>query len=182
MTTMAMAERTELVARYRAGYGEVVAALEGIGPDELDWRPAPTEWSAREVVHHLADSEMIAAVRLRRVLVDGEANLWPYDPDELARRFSYASRPLEAALALFQGTRAYTAEWLERMSEADWERGGMPTPRGEYSTARWLRAYGGHAHEHAEQIRANRTAYRERGRPARGGAATGESRADAAGE
>jgi hypothetical protein len=142
---MTSAERAELIDRYKQGYAEVTSALAGIGPEELDWKPAKSEWSAREVVHHLADSEMIAAVRLRRILI--------------TVRFTYAERPLEAAMALFQGVRAYTAELLDRMTEADWAKAGMPTPTGEYSTARWLQSYGPHAHEHAEQIRNNRKSF-----------------------
>ena len=117
---MTSAERVELIDRYKQGYAEVTTALAGIAPEELDWKPAKSEWSAREVVHHLADSEMIAAVRLRRMLIADDAQLWRYDPDELAVRFTYAERPLEAAMALFQTVRAYTAELLDRMTEADW--------------------------------------------------------------
>jgi hypothetical protein len=157
---MTSGERAELIARYKAGYAAVVAALDGITPAELDWKPAKTEWSAREVVHHLADSETIASVRLRRMLVAGDAQLWRYDPDELATRFAYAEQPLEAAMALFQAVRAYTGELLDRMTEADWAKAGMPSPTGDYSTARWLSVYGGHAHEHADQIRGNRAAFR----------------------
>jgi DinB superfamily len=144
---MTSAERVELIDRYKKGYAEVTTALAGIAPEELDWKPAKSEWSAREVVHHLADSEMIAAVRLHRMLIADDAQLWRYDPDELAVRFTYAERPLEAAMALFQGVRAYTAELLDRMTEADWAKAGMPTPTGEYSTARWLQSYGPHAHD-----------------------------------
>jgi DinB superfamily len=103
---MTSAERVELIDRYKQGYAEVATALAGIAAEELNWKPAKSEWSAREVVHHLADSEMIAAVRLRRMLIADDAQLWRYDPDELAVRFTYAERPLEAAMALFQSVRA----------------------------------------------------------------------------
>ena len=63
-------------------------------------------------------------------------------------------------MALFQSVRAYPIEQLDRMTEADWSKAGMPTPTGEYSTARWLQNYGPHAHEHAEQIRNNRNSFR----------------------
>src|SRR5262245_21284912 len=36
---------------------------------------------------------MIAAVRLRRMLMEDEAQIVPYDPDDLARRLRYAERP-----------------------------------------------------------------------------------------
>jgi hypothetical protein len=53
-------ERSERLDRYRTGYAAVADELDGISDEELD-RPAPDGgWSAREVVHHLADSEATA--------------------------------------------------------------------------------------------------------------------------
>src|SRR4026209_1018780 len=58
-------ERKKLVELYSGGYAAVAEALLKITPEELDFKPDPTRWSVREIVHHLADSEMTAAVRLR---------------------------------------------------------------------------------------------------------------------
>ena len=107
---MTSAERFELIDRYKQGYAEVTRALAGNAPEELDGTPAKSEWSAREVVHHLADSEMIAAVRLRRRLIADDAQLWRYDPDELAVRFTYAERPLEEAQLRAEVEAALAAE------------------------------------------------------------------------
>ena len=156
-------KRAKSIAQYAAGYGEVMAALEGISAAELDWKPAPKEWSAREVVHHLADSEMIAAVRLRRMLVEDEARIMPYDPDDLARGLHYSERPHTLALALFQAVRAETAQLLEGLADGDWERAARHPRTGRYSVEQWLADYGGHAHEHADQIRANRRQWRDSG-------------------
>ena len=49
-------ERNRLIAQYRDGYAAVAEALLKITPEELDARPAPNRWTAREIVHHLADS------------------------------------------------------------------------------------------------------------------------------
>jgi hypothetical protein len=40
---MTPTERKTLIAKYKAGYDEVVQSLAGIAPDERDWRPAPGE-------------------------------------------------------------------------------------------------------------------------------------------
>src|SRR5438270_13545620 len=61
-------ERRALIDRYAHGHQAVLEALSGATDAELDARPAEG-WSAREVVHHLADSEMTSAIRLRRLLV-----------------------------------------------------------------------------------------------------------------
>jgi hypothetical protein len=157
-------ERKALIARYKAGYDEVVRALAGIAPDERDWRPAPGEWSAREVVHHLADSETISGIRLRRLLLEDNPVIQGYDQDDYARRLRYQERPMEPALRAFEAARATTAELLEGMAEADWRRAGTHTEIGPYSAEKWLAVYGEHAHVHAAQIRANRAAWAARGR------------------
>ena len=100
---MTPAERQSLIAKYKAGYDEVVRALAGMAADERDWRPAPGEWSAREVVHHLADSETISGIRLRRLLIEDNPVIQGYDEAEYARHFRYQDRPWEPALQRVPG-------------------------------------------------------------------------------
>ena len=57
--------RRTLIRQYKDGHRVVAEALEGAKDAELDARPAPGKWSSREIVHHLADSEMTSAIRLR---------------------------------------------------------------------------------------------------------------------
>src|SRR4051794_1880274 len=97
--------RRALLARYRDGHRAVTEALANVTPAELDRRP-PNGWSAREVVHHLADSEMTSALRLRRLLAEERPILDAYDEEEYARRLHYRERPLEAALATLAAVRA----------------------------------------------------------------------------
>jgi hypothetical protein len=148
---MDSSERTELIARYRDGHRAVVEALAGITEAELDARPAPEEWSAREVVHHLADSEMTSAIRLRKLLAEDDAVIVGYDEPEFARRLHY-DRPIEASLEALAAARRTTAEILDRLDDAEWRRMGTHTESGPYGVEDWLRIYAAHAHEHAEQI------------------------------
>ena len=60
--------RKKLIDQYNDGYRVVSEALAGATDEELDAHPAPGKWSAREIVHHLADSEMTSAIRLRLLL------------------------------------------------------------------------------------------------------------------
>lgn len=144
--------RQALIARYKAGYAEVVAALEGATEEELDRRPGPGRWSPREIVHHLGDSEMTSAIRLRLLLAEDAPVIRGYDQEEFARRLHY-DRPIAASLAAFRAARDATAELLDRLGEADWSRSGTHTESGPYSVERWLEIYAEHAHGHAAQIR-----------------------------
>ena len=145
-------KRQELIERYKTGYGVVADALVGIKEEELDARPAPGKWSTREIVHHLGDSEMTSAIRLRRLLAENKPEIKGYDQEEFARRLFY-DRPYEASLQAFEAARRSTAELLDRMSSADWLREGTHSDSGRYTCETWLEIYAEHAHVHAEQIR-----------------------------
>ena len=148
-------ERKTLIAQYRDGYAAVAEALLKMTPEELDAKPGVGRWSAREIVHHLADSEMTSAIRLRRLLVEERPQIQGYDQDEFARRLHY-DRPHETSLELFKYVRLSTAELLERLDESDWLREGTHSESGRYTVETWLKIYGEHAHKHARQIRAAR--------------------------
>src|SRR5207247_10702822 len=113
----------------------------GLGDEALDHVPADGGWSAREVIHHLADSEMLSAARLRLLLVEDAPVIQGYDEEELARRLHYDARPLGPSLATLRATRDTTAAILDRLSEADWGRSGTHTEGGDYSGEGWLDAY-----------------------------------------
>jgi hypothetical protein len=139
----------------------VSEALVGASDEEMDAHPAPGKWSAREIVHHLGDSEMTAASRLRMVIAIEQPTIVGYDQDQFARRLFY-DRPIEASLEAFKAARRTTAEILDRMSEADWSREGTHTEHGRYTAVRWLEIYAAHAHKHAEQILVARQAGRKK--------------------
>jgi hypothetical protein len=153
--------RKKLIDQYKDGYRVVAEALVGATDEELDGRPGPGKWSAREIVHHLADSEMTAAVRLRLVVATDSPRIQGYDQDEFARRLHY-DRPTEASLELFKAARRATAELMERMTEDEWSREGTHSEHGRYTLARWLEIYADHAHKHAEQILVARDAARKK--------------------
>ena len=148
---MDAAERAALIDQYEEGYAVILRALDGITAAELDAREAPGEWSPREVIHHLADSEMTAAVRLRLLVAQENPTLMSYDQEEFVREL-FCDRPIEPSLAAFAAARASTAPILRRMSEAQWQRSGTHSEVGEYSVVDWMRLYGSHAHQHADQI------------------------------
>jgi len=150
---MSPEERKQLIGRYADGYQEVVAALEGISEEGLSAHPVPGKWSAREIVHHLADSESISAQRLRKLLTEEKPIIHGYDQERYAVLLRYNERDMAPALEAFRAARSTTAQLLSAMSSADWEREGWHTESGRYSADTWLRIYAAHAHGHASQIR-----------------------------
>jgi hypothetical protein len=141
---MNAAEREALIDRYEDGFRAVTAALEGMSDTELAAREAPGEWSPREIVHHLADSEMTSAIRLRLLIAQDAPTLLGYDQEAFVRNL-YPDRPIAPSLAAFEAARAATAPILRRLSEEQWQRAGTHSESGRYTVEDWLQIYGGHA-------------------------------------
>ena len=151
-------ERQQLISQYAAGYDEVSGSLEGFSADALTAHPIPGKWSASEIVHHLADSEMTSAIRLRLLLVEDSPEIKGYDQAAFAVRLGYNQRDIAPALDAFRAARATTSQVLAAMTDDDWRREGTHTESGRYTAEDWLRIYAAHAHNHAAQIRRLRDA------------------------
>lgn len=145
-------DRTALLDRYRTGYAAVAAALDGIDEAGLDRIPAPDAWSARRVVHHLADSETNSYVRLRRLLAEPHPIVHGYDEVRWADALHYDERPIGPSLAVLEAVRAACLQLLDSLTDDEWDRDGWHDQAGAYSVATWLRSYADHSHDHADQI------------------------------
>jgi hypothetical protein len=146
-------DRLAAIERYEQGLDELRAALAGITNDELDARPADGAWTAREIAHHVADSEANSYVRLRRLLADEAPQIQGYDETRWARSLHYGDRPIEPSLAVVDAVRAASAQLLRALREDEWGATGWHSESGAYSLASWLEIYANHAHDHADQIR-----------------------------
>jgi len=151
-------ERNDLIATYAAGYQEVMDALDGFPAGQLGAHPIPGKWSAREIVHHLGDSESTSAWRLRKLLVEDNPTIQGYDQDQFANRLRYNERDMAPALEAFRSARESTMQVINLMTEDDWNRAGTHTESGHYTAEDWLKIYAAHAHNHAAQIRRLREA------------------------
>jgi hypothetical protein len=147
-----MTDRATLIATYKEGPDIIAKAVEGLTDAELDRRPGPADWTAREVVHHLADAETRAAVRLRQLLAEDAPTIQGYDEELYARTLHY-DRPIDASLAVVRAVRTATGELLDRLGPDDFSRSGTHTESGPYSVDTWLELYAAHAHDHADQLR-----------------------------
>lgn len=150
--------RSKLIDMYQSGYAEVAKALEGFPSAQLTARPFAGKWTAAEIVHHLADSEMQGAIRLRKLLAEPHPVIQGYDQDTYAVKLHYNERAIEPSLAAFRAARDSTAQLFRHMTEADWRKLGWHSEAGSYHSEHWLEIYAHHAHGHAGQIAALKAA------------------------
>lgn len=122
---------------------------------------APGKWSMRQVLQHLADSELVWGYRLRMVLAHDRPVLTGYDQDRWAERLRYDEADIEQALEDFSVLRESNLRLLARASREDLERVGVHAERGEESVGHMIRLYAGHDILHLEQLARIRQAVRQ---------------------
>jgi hypothetical protein len=139
---------------YEAATLEFLRALDLIDEENID-RHVPGGWSARQVVHHVADSEAQSYARLRRLLAEPPGSLIQgYDEAAWAQceTLGYQELPIEQSAVVFIAVRSATLDILRRLKPEDLKRYGEHSESGRYSVAGWLDVYTRHPREHAQQL------------------------------
>ena len=128
------------------------AAVRGLGEAALRRPEKPGKWSVLQVVQHLADSDLVWAYRVRRILADDRPTISGYDQDLWAERLRYADARLEDALEQFAAVRRANLRLLRALEPDQWSRVGIHSERGEESVAHLTKLYAAHDLVHLRQI------------------------------
>ncbi len=131
---------------------EVVA---GLSDAQLDTPYRDGGWTARQVVHHMADSHMQAYIRMRKIVTEDHPTIQPYNQDVWAA-LPDAAGPIEPSLVILMGLHARWATFLELLPESAWTRGALHPERGEVTLMSMLATYAGHGVKHCGHIRSLR--------------------------
>lgn len=114
-------------------------------------------WSARQVIHHVADSEAQSYARLRRLIAEPGTQIQGYDEASWGenKTLGYKDLPIAQSLDVFKAVRASSLEIIKRLTPAQLDNSGTHSESGEYTIKTWLETYISHPLEHAAQIRSN---------------------------
>ena len=119
-------------------------------------RPAPTAWSAAEVVCHLRDIEEAYFDRIRFILLNGEGPGRPVliqlDPDRWVEDRQYQRCDIADAVAAFRARREDTLRLLDSLAPDQWERAADHPARGHLTVRRVVHSLASHDVEHLDQI------------------------------
>jgi hypothetical protein len=100
-------------------------ALRGLTDAQALFRPAPAEWSVKQVVGHLIDSERIFAYRALRFARKDATALPGMEPDPYVAAARFDSIPLADLLAEYAALRVANVFMFAGFDEAAWLRGGV---------------------------------------------------------
>ena len=146
------AERPELLIAYLESTSEIELVLGELSENQLESREGPSEWSVRQIVHHLADNEVADAMRLRQMLAHDSPLIVPFDELLFTERLHY-EREIESSVATFFALRTSSGAILEQISDADWSRSGRHEEHDRYSVEILVQKNIEHDRAHVDQIR-----------------------------
>jgi len=145
--------RPQSIARIAAAPGRLRAAVEGLGPEQLDTPYRGAGWTARQVVHHLADSHANGYIRFRLALTAHTPVITPYDEPAWARLPDAAAAPVELSLTLLEALHRRWVLLLEQMGPENWSRSyHHPGQRRDIGLEEAVALYAWHGEHHTAHI------------------------------
>src|SRR5262249_43522030 len=111
---------------------------------------APGKWSARDILCHLADCEIVFAFRLRQALAEDHHVIQPFDQNKWAA--PYRTLDPAAALATFEAVRNWNVALLRGVDRPQMSKGVTHPERGEMTFATIVETMAGHDLNHLAQL------------------------------
>lgn len=123
--------------------------LDTLSKQQIETRPAPDKWSVREIVAHLADTEMAFGFRLRQAAA-GVEMIQPFDQDDWAR--NYDGYDFNSAIATYRALRAWNVAFVRSMTDEQKTQAVTHPERGAMTTWTIVETMAGHDLHHIEGL------------------------------
>jgi hypothetical protein len=124
--------------------------VDTIGPARVEEPLAPGKWSIREILCHLADTELAFAFRLRQAVAEDHHVIQPYDQDRWAA--NYPGLEARAALAVFTAVRDWNVKFVEKIPRQEFSKRLTHPERGEMTFQMLVDTIAGHDLNHLQQL------------------------------
>lgn len=143
------AKRQDAIAAIAALPQELKAVMPGA---RLDKAYREGGWTARQVVHHVADSHMNAFVRFRLALTEDKPTIKPYNETEWAK---LADMSLDPALSIMilDGLHQRWHAMLLAMKDTDFTREAIHPEHGPRTIDWFLQLYAWHGRHHVGHVK-----------------------------
>jgi uncharacterized damage-inducible protein DinB len=95
----------------------LAALLEGVTVQQAERSPSPGKWNLRELMAHLADSEIAWSWRMRQIFAEDNPNLQPFDQDRWAK--AYSAYSFERAFSTWKALRMWNLDFVRGLTETE---------------------------------------------------------------
>ena len=132
--------------------GRIVTVIRTLGPSQLARRPAPGKWSIREIITHLADTEMVMCCRARWIAFENRPTLVPFDQNKWAAGRAGEKDSVAETIERFRLLRRSQLRLFRNASKKAFGRTGFHPERGVITLREQLETLAGHDLNHLAQI------------------------------
>jgi hypothetical protein len=150
----------QLIFEYEKGYDLIMQAIENVSDEELNYKPTPEQWSIKQIIIHLGDSETVVINRMKRIIAEERPLLATMQQDLWTEKMDYSNLDHVPYLQLFKLLRSTMAEVLHGLSDDVFARIGIHDELGEMTLSDVIQRYTAHVNGHVDQINRARAAYR----------------------
>jgi uncharacterized damage-inducible protein DinB len=126
--------------------------MSSVSPREAAARPAPGKWSAKEILSHLADTEVVYGFRYRKILAEPGSQLGEFDQEIWAKELHYRKQPLKTIQESFNALRRQNLALIKLMPKSAWSQCASHPEYGTISLREMLVHLATHDRNHAAQI------------------------------
>lgn len=130
--------------------------------DSFTYKPSPDKWSIQEIIIHLADAEMNASTRMRKIIAESGSSIIPYEQDNWAEKLNYNSQNAEQYIGLFALLRDINFRLMKALPDGAWENFVNHPESGKITLKRWLDIYNNHLKNHLKQMEECYNAWKQR--------------------
>jgi hypothetical protein len=122
----------------------------------LSRRPDPKNWSAKECICHLRDTEEFLFSRIEQLTAMNEPTLFAWtglSPDRWAEERQYLRHDVSEAIGHFRRRRGETLTFLRTLTPNQWQRAGVHPTRGRVTVDGLVTLMAWHDDNHLDQLR-----------------------------
>jgi hypothetical protein len=127
-------------------------AVAGLSRADLTAFPVPGTWSIQQIVIHLADSDVIIADRIKRILAEDKPLLINIDESVWVRNLYCDEQSIDDAVELMKIYRRQLARVLRKFPDAAFERTGIHSTRGVVTAGAYVPVLNQHLDHHLKFI------------------------------
>ena len=142
-------QRRDRIAAIGSFPAELKAAMAGA---QLDKTYRDGGWTARQVVHHIADSHMNAFIRFRLALTEEKPTIKPYNEAEWAKLADMKLDPA-VSIQILDGLHQRWHAMLLSMRDTDFSREAIHPDHGARTIDWFLQLYAWHGRHHIGHVR-----------------------------
>ncbi len=157
-------EHAHLIEHYARAGEHLALAIRGLTQEDILQPPPPSsdpnvgKWSIQQVVIHLADSELVMADRIKRLIAEEQPTLLSFNENRWVEHLAYEQQSAIDAATLVELSRKQLGKVLMTLNDEAMNRVGTHSEHGEMTLKKVIEMANTHLEHHLKFIHAKRAA------------------------